>query len=460
MISNDVEPRSSTLPVVSTDQKHRPVTLVWRISTAALLTICLFLAEHYSPADVADGSSVDFVISSHEGNLGRRIAYLIVGSIGLALFVRARTRKFSWSNPLVISTILLFAWAALSVTWSSAPDVAVRRLAVLFLIYLGALGIVRSWSHASILAFVVVCAATHLTIGVFDEISMGLFTPLDPSYRFAGTLHWNEQGLACLFLVITAFVAGDVLTKHRQVFRLLSLYGLTFLALTKSRSSMMGLIAGFSLYLALTRSKEFKIRALLLACVVTITMVAFGLLGPIFNLLSRDGEGVDNLTGRQPVWIECLEFVKDRPLAGYGYEDFWTDKRVAYFSEEFHWTISAAHSAYIETLLTLGIVGLVLHTSVLVLGCVRGVNLWRSTSSPIFALAASFCLIFLVVGTLEAVLVVKASPVSFYFAILLSLICVSKRVRPVETRTFIGRRTVTGRQFKAECLRATAERNG
>jgi len=282
-----------------------------------------------------------------------------------------------------------------------------------------------------VVAFIAVSASAHLLLGIVGEVAAGHFMPWLPEYRFAGTLYWNQQGLCCVFLSLSALAAADMAPRSKYVFSFLFILGAAFLVLTKSRSSLVGFGVGLTAYLLLTRSLRFKLWLTLGIGTVGILLFMSGTVYPILDLLSRGGEGADNLTGRVPLWQECLTFAK--------YGGFWTPRHIDYLSGEFHWPISASHSAYIEALLTLGLVGLLLHVSLLFVGFWRASVRFRSSGNPIFALLASFCLVYLIVGVLEAVLVVEPSPVSFYFALLLLGLCFKDGFRaPPSAPTAVG----------------------
>ena len=198
-----------------------------------------------------------------------------------------------------------------------------------------------------------------------------------------------------------------------------SLYGLTFLFLTKSRSSMIGVAVGLLSYFLLTKSLRAKAWAVSALLISAILLYMSGTMESLIAILSRNGEGAGDFTGRVPIWDLALTYVKQRPLTGYGFQNFWTSRTIDYFSSEFHWTISAAHSGYIETLLTLGCVGLCLHVLVLIFGIFRSIVLFKMSRSPIFALAAAICVVVMVVGAVEVVVLWLISPYSFGIILLL-----------------------------------------
>jgi O-antigen ligase len=96
------------------------------------------------------------------------------------------------------------------------------------------------------------------------------------------------------------------------------------------------------------------------------------------NLLSLGREDqVDedsaNFSNRVPLWIECLRYLKRKPIAGYGYGAFWTPERVVAVSTlpQMAWStreqpenlyLETAHNQYLESALGTGVIGLSLFT--------------------------------------------------------------------------------------------------
>ena len=402
-----------------------------QVMAGIVVSLLFFVAENYMPADVVNGSSEDLQVSKLQGSLVRQLAYPMIAGIGVWM-MRTRIRTLDRHSPVLIALGMLVAWCGLSMVWSQQPDVSLKRLIAYTLAMTGALGMVLAWTHTAVLRFIALSAAAQLTIGILAEMAFGFFTPWHADYRFAGTLHWNEQGFCCLVLVISALAASDADPRRRTLFRLLMLYGFVFLLLTKSRSSLLGVVVGLLLYVFITRPLYTRITLLLVTSTTALLVYMSGLWDTALTLLSRNGEGAESLTGRIPLWQEILTYVHQRPWTGYGYEDFWTPANVDYFSSEFHWSISAAHNGYLEALLTIGGVGLALQIAVLTTMIGRGVRQFATLRSPVFALAAALAVVFLIVGTLEAMVVVKLSPSSFYLALLLWTLAATPRMdRPV-----------------------------
>jgi O-antigen ligase len=74
----------------------------------------------------------------------------------------------------------------------------------------------------------------------------------------------------------------------------------------------------------------------------------------------QEGSDVNSLTGRVPIWKQVIRDISEQPLMGYGYGSFWTPERVLSYSRILNWEFNHAHSAYLETMLNIGAIGLAL----------------------------------------------------------------------------------------------------
>jgi exopolysaccharide production protein ExoQ len=80
---------------------------------------------------------------------------------------------------------------------------------------------------------------------------------------------------------------------------------------------------------------------------------AFGISRFFIASLGRD----PTLTGRTELWKQLLEF-DTNPILGTGFESFWLGERLRKVGELYWWQANEAHSGYLETYLTLGLLGL------------------------------------------------------------------------------------------------------
>lgn len=137
-------------------------------------------------------------------------------------------------------------------------------------------------------------------------------------------------------------------------------------------------------------------------------------------LLGRSGPTTDTLTGRIPVWKDCLEYVSKRPFLGYGYNSFWTPSHIREISDSQGWGIRTAHSAYIELLLNVGYIGIITFCPIFILGIkqsVKFLNISRNTEYAFLCVLLVFCLL---VSILESIIMYPA------FLTFLSMVVLSR----------------------------------
>ena len=182
---------------------------------------------------------------------------------------------------------------------------------------------------------------------------------------------------------------------------------------------MAGFLAGITAYSFLRFSASRRLRFAYLGVMVLLTagllISAYGFsLDPLARTTARDPEKMVTLTGRTPLWANCMEYVAERPGIGYGFEGFWTLDRRLDVVEGTGWWAAQAHSAYIDLLLALGIVGLALHTFTLLLVLRRAAVVHRVTREPEYAAAAALSAQYLVFGALETTMLIRFSSILFF----------------------------------------------
>jgi len=96
----------------------------------------------------------------------------------------------------------------------------------------------------------------------------------------------------------------------------------------------------------------------------------------------RGEETGESLTGRLPLWEDLYEYIGWKPWGGYGYEAFWNKRHISDIAESQQWTISEAHSSYIEATIQVGIIGAALMTAAAVSTLFYAAIIFRKTLRP------------------------------------------------------------------------------
>lgn len=142
---------------------------------------------------------------------------------------------------------------------------------------------------------------------------------------------------------------------------------LACLFLADSRTSMAVVVVGFTLYW-LRRRPLLALYGAVFAAMVGVFWLTFGLsLKDIATSISRAGRVSDlaTLTGRTDIWDVSLNAFWNKPIFGYG---FGSTKALLPEIYRTYWgfTVTHAHNLYIQTMVTLGLVGLGLVVTILV----------------------------------------------------------------------------------------------
>jgi exopolysaccharide production protein ExoQ len=88
------------------------------------------------------------------------------------------------------------------------------------------------------------------------------------------------------------------------------------------------------------------------------------------------------LTGRTELWKDLREMANTHPLLGAGFESFFLGDRLEFLWQKHWWHPTEAHNGYLDTYLTLGLVGLALLAVVMLTGYRNIVNVYRTDPGP------------------------------------------------------------------------------
>lgn len=278
----------------------------------------------------------------------------------------------------------IFLYMLISIIWANSPGITFRRWGRELIVILMSFLLLTENSPISVIFSAIkrfIYAAFPLSI---------LLIKYFPSYgrqygRWTGEVTWvgiagQKNGLAMLCVFSLIFLLWslwqDIKLWHRLQSRLPFFIDLimTVIAiylmigpqrtLTYSATSFLALITGliFMITLSLAIKKDIKLTRKIviigIAIIIAGTMMPFSGNIPIKklpNILNRS----ETLTDRTEIWNILLLYAKKKIILGHGYGGFWTTT----LREEI---ASHAHNGYLETVLNLGLVGLLLFSIFLI----------------------------------------------------------------------------------------------
>lgn len=296
-----------------------------------------------------------------------------------------------WRRSLAVAlrswaTIALVGLAALSVAWSAAPDLTLRRsFALVGTTAFGVL-LAERYDTRQLLKLLAV------TLGIAAVMSLAFSVAL-PSYGLdkgdhAGAwrgIYAQKNGLGqtmvlatLVFYLLRPLVAGRARVAVTALMALSTL--LVLLSTSKTAlTALAALLALSALYRALRW--HFTIALPIVISVVLVgSGVALWLVSNSEEILVAMGKD-PTLTGRTPMWGAITASIAQRPWLGYGYSAFWMGRSgpSARVIEVIEWITPHAHNGYLDVALQVGLVGLAIFLAGLIAAVPRAVAGLRAT---------------------------------------------------------------------------------
>jgi exopolysaccharide production protein ExoQ len=391
---------------------HHETKLTWLI--LAIISVLFFLADGHDLMRTVEkkGTIEQATEMVDEGSYQRRIALLGLFALATVSLMRKERRPFTMTGALGWLLIFYMAWAIFSLAWASDHRLTFRRLCVFGIFCISALAVAERFSLQTIIMWVFCSTLSYLAVGFFAEIALGTFHSFSADYRFSGTLQPNHQGINCVLLLFSSLSIQEKAERFRSVIQGIALAAILFLILTKSRTSFGCAIFVLGLY-GLSKIPLSKKIPLFLGTGFFVCLLLLAVGNDFITLFqqgalmgrSSDAESVSTLTGRTPLWGECLTYMQQKPFQGYAYGGFWTGQHVAEISASQGWVIGASHSVYIEQVLQLGIIGLLTYIMILTAALWRAIKLLkRLKDEPGYLFLILFIGFCCINGLLESIL--------------------------------------------------------
>jgi exopolysaccharide production protein ExoQ len=389
----------------------RPPWLMFLFLVAVFFMVYHDLSYSKKGIEGFNSPEAEIVAGVMEGSLIRRIGLLLLGLFAIVSLIRHRADgRFRINGPLGWILLSFAAWALFSPIWAENSTLTFTRVSVFGILCIAAVAVARRLSLREIILWTVFTTTIFLVIGVFAELFLGFFRPFASGYRFAGTTHPNGQGIDCGLLLLSGVAAADLEKSRRTIFRICALVGFVFLILSASRTAFAAAVLAIVVYFGASLSRSAKITMAyclsILICLFLLVLVNTSL--PDLKsavMLGRDSSTINTFNGRTGIWDDVSSYVRQRPILGYGYGGFWTPAHISEVSGEEKWGVPDSHSAYLDYLLTLGVVGLFAYVLLLLTGIRRAFRFHRLSGNSTFAFCGALLLYCALDGFLESAMV-------------------------------------------------------
>lgn len=359
-------------------------------------------AENYNVSD-------EIVIAGAEGAGVREVTLIALCAVAVVSLVsRPADSRLRINGALGWLLLAFMAWALMSTMWAQDLSLTFKRLTSFVILCVFATALARRLSLRQILLWTFFTTALFFLVAITSEVVSGIFHPGAFGYRFSGIQHPNAEGVECALLAFSGLVAAKLEKQRKWLFVSFGLIGLFFLILTASRTTLAGTALAFAAYTIMVSQKTTRTMALPFAGILASLVLLLAVAGSFQGLEQKlfpgrdDAGGVESFAGRTSVWADLVPYIRERPLEGYGYGGFWTPEVRSVIADKEGWDVPDGHSTYVDDVLTLGVVGIILHVLCLAAGLGRAFGFYRRTRDPYFAFLAGILIFCVVDGFLES----------------------------------------------------------
>jgi exopolysaccharide production protein ExoQ len=300
----------------------------------------------------------------------------------IALGMLALMRRQLDIGALVRANGWMFAfalYALLSVAWSDDPTVAGKRwIKTLGHPVMALIILTEPDPKAAFLSVIKRCAFVLLPVSVLfikylPEYGRGFDAWSGMPVNHGIGLTKNDLGYVCMvcgivlsWSLLTLKRIGEPAPRRAEfiVSAALLAMAIWLLRLSDSMTSLATMLLGIAVMVllgsGLVSRRHFGWLVFGTVGLLWVLNQVFGLYDAVLVLLDRD----PSLTDRTHIWTEVLALQK-QPLLGYGFESFWLGERLEGLWARWWWRPTQAHNGYIETYLSLGLIGVALLAGVL-----------------------------------------------------------------------------------------------
>ncbi len=293
--------------------------------------------------------------------MARLMWYPIYAGIALlALRCFPQLLRISVFNPLILICVMI---CGISMLWSIDPGISMRRSVALLMTTMFGLVIAARYDWNGMVqrfAYVFGVLAIFTLIYVFIDPARATHSEIHIGAWRGPWVEKNYLGSQMTRGFIVMMCAFAMRPDRGWLWIPLGALCFLLVVLSTSKTALLACLAAIGLFFVLRMFRRYPVLRIPVAYFLVAGLVGFTAVITLAPELFLDLIGKDRtLTGRTDIWDALLRSIKEKPWLGYGYGVYWMDQLGPsyYVRLQLQWGIPTAHNGWIETWLSVGLLG-------------------------------------------------------------------------------------------------------